>query len=58
MSVVSSNAEFNNTIKELKSKDKKQDVKTGSSFQFTNCSPTKKDMFLRKMKQVNASEEN
>jgi hypothetical protein len=35
MSVVSSNAEFNNAIKELKSKDKKQDVKSGPGFQFT-----------------------
>ncbi|MBK8369592.1 MAG: hypothetical protein IPL10_20030 [Bacteroidetes bacterium] len=32
MSVVSSNAEFNNTIKELKSKDKKQDVKADQPF--------------------------
>jgi hypothetical protein len=57
MSVVSSNAEFNNAIKELKSKDKKQDVKSGPGFQFTTCSPTKRDMFLRKMKQVNAADE-
>ncbi|MBP8033612.1 MAG: hypothetical protein KAZ71_03380 [Bacteroidia bacterium] len=57
MSVVSSNAEFNNAIKELKSKDKKQEVKSGPGFQFTTCSPTKRDMFLRKMKQVNASTE-
>lgn len=57
MSVVSSNAEFNNTIKELKSKDKKQDVKSGPGFQFTTCSPTKRDLFLKKMKQVNASSE-
>ncbi len=57
MSVVSSNAEFNNAIKELKSKDKKQDVKSGPGFQFTSCSPTKRDMFLRKMKQINASGE-
>ena len=57
MNVVSSNAEFNNTIKELKSKDKKQDVKSGPAFQFNICSPTKKDMFLRKMKQANATSE-
>ena len=57
MSVVSSNAEFNNTIKELKSKDKKQDVKSGPGFQFNICSPTKRDVFLRKMKQANASSE-
>lgn len=57
MSVVSSNAEFNNTIKELKSKDKKQDVKSGPGYQFTLCSPTKRDIFVRKMKQANATEE-
>lgn len=57
MSVVSSSAEFNNSIKELKSKDKKQDVKSGPGFQFTTCSPTKRDMFLRKMKQANATTE-
>jgi hypothetical protein len=57
MSVVSSNAEFNNALKELKSKDKKQEVKSGPGFQFTTCSPTKRDLFLRKMKQVNASGE-
>lgn len=57
MSVVSSSAEFNNSIKELKSKDKKQDVKSGPGFQFTTCSPTKRDMFLRKMKQANATVE-
>ena len=57
MSVVSSNAEFNNSIKELKSKDKKQDVKSGPSYQFNLCSPSKRDMFLRKMKQANANNE-
>jgi len=57
MSVVSSSAEFNNTIKELKSKDKKQDVKSGPGFQFNLCSPTKRDMFVRKMKQANATDE-
>ena len=57
MNVVSSNAEFNNTIKELKPKDRKQDVKTGPGFQFTTCSPSKRDAFLRKMKQTNASDD-
>ncbi len=57
MSVVSSNAEFNNSIKELKTKDKKQEVKSGPSFQFNLCSPTKRDLFIRKMKQLNTSEE-
>lgn len=57
MSVVSSNAEFNNSIKELKSKDRKQDVKSGPGFQFTVCSPTKRDLFLRKMRQINATDD-
>jgi hypothetical protein len=57
MNVVSSNQEFNKTIKELKSKDKKQDVKTGPNFQFTLCNPTKRDMFVRKMNTVNSNEE-
>lgn len=60
MSVVSSNAEFNNDIKNLKPKDRKQDLakdNKGPSFQFTPCSPTKRDQFIRKMKMMNASEE-
>jgi hypothetical protein len=55
MSAVSSNAEFNNTIKSLKPKDRKQDIKKGPGFQFTTCSPSKRDAFLRKMKQANVS---
>lgn len=55
MNVVSSNAEFNNSIKEMKSKDRKQDVKEGPNFQYTICSPTKRDQFLRKMKQAGIS---
>jgi hypothetical protein len=57
MNVVSSNQEFNKTIKDLKSKDKKQDVKTGPNFQFTLCNPAKRDMFVRKMNTVNTNEE-
>ena len=57
MSVVSSNAEFNNDIKGMKGKDRKQDVKSGPSFQFNICSPTKRDQFLRKMKQISAEAE-
>lgn len=57
MNVVSSNAEFNNTVKEVKAKDRKQDVKSGPGFQYTLCSPTKRDLFLRKMKQANAGNE-
>ena len=57
MSVVSSNAEFNNDIKNMKSKDRKQDVKTGPGFQFTPASPEKRKQFLRKMTMMNATEE-
>lgn len=57
MSSVSSNAEFNNSIKELKSKDRKQEVKEGPGYQFNICSPTKRDQFIRKMKMMNSSEE-
>jgi len=55
MSVVSSNAEFNNVIKELKTKDRKQDVKSGPGFQFTTCSPEKRKAFLRKLNQTASS---
>ena len=57
MGAVSSNAEFNNTIKELKSKDKKLDVKTGPSYQFNLASPAKQKDFIRRMKMMNASDE-
>lgn len=60
MSVVSSNAEFNNDIKNLKPKDRKQELSKdnkGPSFQFTTCSPAKRDQFLRKMKMMNEVEE-
>lgn len=57
MSVVSSNAEFNNDIKNLKPKDRKQEVKSGPGFQFTTASPEKRKQFLRKMNMMNASDE-
>lgn len=57
MSTVSSNVDYNNSIKELKSKDRKQDVKEGPGYQFNICSPTKKDQFIRKIKMSNATEE-
>lgn len=57
MSAVSSNPEFNNIIKEMKPKDRKQDVKEGPSYQFNLCSPVKRDQFLRKMKMMNAQDE-
>ncbi len=57
MSAVSSNPEFNNIIKEMKPKDRKQDVKEGPAYQFNLCSPVKRDQFLRKMKMMNSTEE-
>ncbi len=52
MSAVSSNADFNKIITELKSKDRKLEVKDGPSYQFQACSPTKKDQFVKKLKQA------
>lgn len=52
MSAVSSNQEFNKMINELKSKDRKQEVKDGPGYQFNSCSPTKKDQFVKKVKQA------
>lgn len=49
MSVISSNQEFNKSIAELKSKDKKLESKEGPSFQFTTCSPAKKEIFRKKI---------
>ncbi len=47
MKAVSSNKEFNNIIKELKPKNRKQDVEKGPSFQFTIGSEKSKDNFVR-----------
>jgi hypothetical protein len=52
MSAVSSNQEFNKILAELKSKDKKLETKDGPSYQFTSCSPTKKDQFVKKTRQA------
>ena len=60
MSVVSSNVEFNNDIKNMKAKDRKQELakdNKGPSFQYTICSPTKRDQFIRKMKMMNGESE-
>jgi hypothetical protein len=54
MLAVSSNNAFNNDIKDLKSKNKKQDVDKGPSFRFDLANPKKKDDFLRKLKQIGA----
>ncbi len=47
MKAVSSNQEFNNIIKELKPKSRKQDVEKGPSFQFTIGSEAAKNNFVR-----------
>ncbi len=52
MSAVSSNQNFNNIIKELKPKNRKQEVEKGPSFQFNICSPQKRTIFLSKIKQA------
>lgn len=57
MSAVSSNAEFNNDIKNLKPKDRKMEVKSGPGYQFNTCSPAKRDQFVRKMKMMKASDD-
>jgi len=50
MKVISSNKEFNETIKELKSSKRKQSVEKGPSFQFSITSPESKNNFLRNNK--------
>jgi hypothetical protein len=50
LSVVSSNQAFNTDVKDVK--DKKQKVDKGPSYQFSICSPTKKDQFVKKLKQL------
>lgn len=57
MYAISSNQEFNNIIKDLKSGSKKMDVKTGPSYQFTLAAPQKRTVFLNKLKQTGALEE-
>lgn len=52
MSCVSSNQEFNTIIKEVKSKNRKQDVDKGPSYQYNICGPAKKDQFLKKVKRT------
>ncbi|HKC69427.1 MAG TPA: hypothetical protein VKG26_14425, partial [Bacteroidia bacterium] len=55
MSVVSSNQAFNTEVKDVK--EKKQKVDKGPSYQFNVCSPTKKDLFVKKLKQLTGQKE-
>lgn len=57
MSVISSNQAFNNIIKDLKSKDKKKEVDKGPSYQFNLTSVTKRDQFVKKLKQATGQKE-
>lgn len=57
MKVVSSNKEFNNTIKEMKAKNRKQDVSKGPSFQYTIGNETTVKLFKRKLEQMQQQEE-
>ncbi len=57
MKAVSSNKEFNNTIKEMKSKNRKQDIDKGPSFQYTIGNETTVKLFKRKMEQEQQSSE-
>ena len=58
MSTVSSNQVFNNIIKDLKPKNRKQDnVEKGPSYMFNICSPLKKDNFVRTMKRFDETPE-
>ena len=47
MKAISSNQEFNNIIKEMKPKNRKQTVEKGPSFQFTIGSEASKNNFVR-----------
>jgi hypothetical protein len=57
MKVISSNKDFNNTIKEMKSKNRKQDVDKGPSFQYTIGNETTVKLFKRKLEQMQQQEE-
>lgn len=54
MIAVSSNEDFNNAIKELKSKSKKMDVEKGPSYSFDGASKKKATDFVNKMKRSGA----
>lgn len=50
MSVVSSNQAFNTEVKDVK--DKKLKADKGPSYQFNTTTPTKKDQFVKKIRQI------
>ena len=57
MKVFSSNKEFNNTIKEMKAKNRKQEVDKGPSFQYTIGNETTVKLFKRKLEQMQQQEQ-
>lgn len=57
MKAISSNKDFNNTIKEMKSKNRKQDVDKGPSFQYTIGNETTVKLFKRKLEQMQQSQQ-
>ncbi len=57
MSVVSSNQEFNTIIRDVKPKNRKLEGVKGPSYQYTNASPSKKDQFLKKLKQTQGADD-
>jgi hypothetical protein len=52
MLAVSSNAEFNIELDQVKAKNKKQNVSEGPSFRFDLTKPIKKDQYLNRMAQL------
>lgn len=54
MLAVSSNKAFNTEVKELKSSSKKMKTEKGPSYRFDATTDKKKDLFLRKLKQLGA----
>jgi hypothetical protein len=54
MLAVSSNAQFNKELSEMKGKNKKMKVEKGPSYRFDLTSKKKKDQFLTKLKQIGA----
>jgi hypothetical protein len=58
MQSISSKDEYNNIIKELKADKRQKEVQKGEKpYQFSLSTTTKKDLFVKKMKQQNASDD-
>jgi hypothetical protein len=58
MQAISSKEDFNTILKELKPEKRQQEVPKGEKpYQFSSASETKKDLFVKKMKQANQSDD-